>query len=124
MMPAFHFQLCFNIPKTLDITIKVAEGFLSGDETYQKLVNTLDSQLKRTDLKRFEGFDVYQHMNAVNKTIREIEISVEDASWEIQQRVRANLESSERKKSEDVKSEKTDKIATMRALQENVRKKV
>ena len=124
MILAFYSQLCFNIPKTLDITIKVAEGFLSGDETYQKLVNTLDKQLKRTDLKRFEGFDVYQHLNAVNKTIREIEISVEDASWEIQQHARANLGSSERKKSEDVKLEETDKIATMRALQENVRKKV
>ena len=88
----------------------MAEGFLSGDETYQKLVSTLDKQLKRTDLKSFEGYDIYQHLSAVNKTMNDMAISVEDASWEIQQRARANLESSERKMAKKVKPAKPPKI--------------
>ncbi len=87
-----------NVPTTLDIRIRVAEGFLSGDETYQKVVKTLDKQFNRTNLKDFEDLDIYQHVDAVRRTMEEI-IPVQNASTEVVERAREQLERVERKRS-------------------------
>lgn len=79
-------KVCFNVPTKLDIRLTVAEGFLHGGETYQKIVNTLDKQLNRTDLEMFEGLDVYQHVNAAKKAINELDrnLPIEIASADVQ----------------------------------------
>jgi hypothetical protein len=76
----------------------VAEGFLKGDETYQRIVKTLDKQLKRTNLKAFDDLDVYEHMDAVRKRMEEM-VFIEDASTEVVERAREHLQRVERRKS-------------------------
>jgi ABC-type hemin transport system substrate-binding protein len=72
----------------------VAEGFLKGDETYQKVVKTLDKQLKRTDLDEIADLDVQQHRDAVKKELENMSTvsTVEDAPKEIQERARQNAQ--------------------------------
>ncbi|XP_028412273.1 uncharacterized protein LOC114535088 [Dendronephthya gigantea] len=94
-------KVCFNVPTTLDIRLTVAEGFLHGDETYQKVVKTLDKQLNRTDLEAFEGLDVYQHMHAVKEAIKQLDrnLPIEVASADVQSHANQQLQI-QRKKSE------------------------
>ena len=97
----YHFKVCLNVPTTLDITITVAEGFLRGDETYQRVVKTLDKQLSRTNLKAFDDLDVYEHMDAVEKKMEDMakDLSVEDASPDILKHAREHLARVERQTS-------------------------
>ena len=97
----FHFKVCLNVPTTLDIRITVAEGFLQGNETYQRVVKTLDKQLNRTNLKAFDDLDVYEHMDAVKKTMEDMakDLSVEDASRDILEHAREHLARVERQTS-------------------------
>ena len=79
----------------------MAEGFLKGDETYQKVVKTLDKQFKRTDLKDFADLDVYQHMDAVKKEMQDIisvNSTIEEASNEIKERARESAQRISQKK--------------------------
>ncbi|CAB4025865.1 Hypothetical predicted protein [Paramuricea clavata] len=91
-------KVCLNVPTTLDITITVAEGFLKGDETYQRVVKTLDKQFNRTNLKSFDDLDVYEHMDTVRKTMEEM-VFFEDASTEVVERAREHSQRVERRKS-------------------------
>ena len=81
----------------------MAEGFLRGDETYQRVVKTLDKQLNRTNLKAFDDLDVYEHIDAVKKTMEEM-VFVEDASTEVVERAREHLQRVERKKPKKLSS--------------------
>ena len=63
-----HDKVCLRIPKDLQITVVVAEGFMSGDETYQRVVKTLDQSLNKTSLKDFENLDVYEHLDVVKNS--------------------------------------------------------
>jgi hypothetical protein len=101
--PFYHFKVCLNVPTTLDITITVAEGFLRGDKTYQRIVKTLDKQLNRTNLKAFDDLDVYEHMDAVKKRMEEM-VFIEEASTEVVERAREHLQRVERKKSKKLSS--------------------
>ncbi|CAB4032427.1 Hypothetical predicted protein, partial [Paramuricea clavata] len=96
-------KLCLNVPTTLDITITVAEGFLKGDETYQRVVKTLDKQFNRTNLEAFDNLDVYEHMDAVKKRMEEM-VFIEEASMEVVQRAREHLQRVECEKPEKLSS--------------------
>ena len=82
-------KICLEIPKGLDIQIVVAEGFIRGDETYQKIVKTLDERFNRTRLPDFENLDFYQHIDAVQKGTKNPATfsSVEPASVDVKRRV-------------------------------------
>ena len=94
-------KVCLPVPTTLDIRVTVAEGFLKGDETYQKVVKTLDKQFKRTDLKDFSDLDIYQHMDAVKKELQDtvtVSTTIEEASSEIRERARESAQRIAQKK--------------------------
>ncbi len=106
------------MPTTLEITIKVAEAFLRGDETYQKVVKTLDKQFNRTDLKDFEDLDVYQHMDAVKRTMEDLsnDAPVEEASKEILERAQEHVRQvTNKKKLLSLRNEKAPKVPPRRA---------
>ena len=83
-----HDKVCLQIPKDLQITVVVAEGFMSGDETYQRVVKTLDQSLNRTSLKDFENLDVYEHLDVVKNSARSVSSSsVEKGSARVEKLV-------------------------------------
>ena len=69
----------------------VAEGFLKGDETYQKVVKTLNGSFKSTDLSVFEDLKIFPHDEAVKREM-DNHLIVEQASREIKERARKRLE--------------------------------
>ena len=85
------FKACLDVPVTLDIRVTVAEGFLSGDETYQKVVRTLNENFKRTDLTAFQELNIFQHDYVVKREMAN-HITVEEASKEMAERARKRLE--------------------------------
>ena len=76
----------------------MAEGFLRGDETYQKVVRTLDKQLNCTNLKAFEEISIYEHVKTVGD-INNDAADIEEASSEVVERAQKKLNSIERKES-------------------------
>ncbi|XP_046858183.1 uncharacterized protein LOC124451613 [Xenia sp. Carnegie-2017] len=95
-------KICLNVPIELNINVTVAEGFLKGSTTYATVVKTLDKQLKKTDLKAFEDLDVYQHMHAVKKQIKDWDekYCIREASLKITERARQQLQQHERTKTD------------------------
>lgn len=69
----------------------VAEGFLKGDETYQKVVKTLNGSFESTDLSVFKDLKIFAHEEAVKREM-DNHLIVEQASREITQLARKRLE--------------------------------
>lgn len=51
------------------MSVRVAEGFISGDKTYQEVVKTLDKHVGQTYLFDFEQLDVNQHHRNIDKNV-------------------------------------------------------